>query len=120
MRYVDGFVLPVPKKNLKGRLLSVWLGWERDCGRKHGALDYKECIRRRPQDEVGNAVHANREVETRRRPWCSPISCSSRGLIVTASTQKVMEACDPRGGPKDMPFDIKRMVYGGFKVGVGG
>jgi uncharacterized protein YbaA (DUF1428 family) len=33
---------------------------------------------------------------------------------------KVMEAMPTMGGPKDMPFDIKRMVYGGFKVWVGG
>jgi uncharacterized protein YbaA (DUF1428 family) len=42
MRYVDGYVLPVPRKNLKAYLRMAKIGEE--MWRKHGALDYKECV----------------------------------------------------------------------------
>ena len=52
------------------------------------------------------------------RPFCSPGSCSSRGCSAIASTRKVIK--DPRiramCDPKSMPFDVERLVYGGFKV----
>ncbi len=51
MRYVDGYVLPVPKKNLKAYLRMARLGEK--VWRKHGALDYKECVGDDLEHEVG-------------------------------------------------------------------
>ena len=42
MRYVDGYVLPVPKKNLKAYRQMARMG--KEAWLKHGALDYKECV----------------------------------------------------------------------------
>ncbi len=117
MRYVDGYVLPVAKRNLKAYLRLARLG-ER-VWRKHGAIDYKEC--------VGDDLKAR---------WGSPFTRMmklKRGETVVFSyilfksrthrdrvNAKVMKEMARLGGPKDMPFEVKRMVYGGFKVRVGG
>jgi uncharacterized protein YbaA (DUF1428 family) len=85
MAYVDGFVLPMPKKNLaKYRKLAKLAGkvW-----REHGALDYKECI----ADDVPMArSRPFRAASSRRqaRPWSSPGSHTSREPIAIASTRK--------------------------------
>jgi len=115
MPYVDGFVLPVPKKNLPayGRIArlagKIW--------REHGALDYREC--------VGDDMDAKfcvpftkaiklKPGETVVFSWIMYKSRAHRDRI----NAKVMK--DPRLAkmcdPKKMPFDCKRMVYGGFKV----
>ena len=115
MRYVDGFVLPVPKKNLQAyRRLAQKAGkiW-----REHGALDYKECIG--DDLNVKWGVRFPRAVklkggETVVFSWIVFKSRAHRDRV----NAKVMK--DPRLAEmmdmKDMPFDFKRMVYGGFKV----
>ena len=42
MKYVDGYILPVPKKNLKAYIRMARMGEK--MWRKYGALDYKECV----------------------------------------------------------------------------
>lgn len=115
MRYVDGFVLPVPKKNLKtyARIArtagKVW--------REHGAIDYKEC--------VGDDLNVSMGVPFPRQVKVKPGETVVFSYIVFKSrahrdrvNAKVMK--DPRLAammdPKAMPFDVKRMVYGGFKI----
>ncbi len=116
MQYVDGYVVPVPRKNLKAYLRMARLG-ER-MWRQHGALDYKEC--------VGD------DLKTK---WATPFSRMMRlkpgetvvfSYIVFKSrahrdrvNAKVMKEMASIGAPKDMPFEIARMVYGGFKALVG-
>lgn len=114
MRYVDGFVLPVPKKNLAAyRRMSRKAGkiW-----REHGALEYREC--------AGDDLKAKgltpfprliklKPGETVVFAWIVYKSRADRDRI----NAKVMS--DPRlaqAGPKEMPFDVKRMAYGGFKI----
>ncbi|MEX0676986.1 MAG: DUF1428 domain-containing protein [Pirellulales bacterium] len=114
MRYVDGFVLPVPKKNLAAyRRMSQKAGkiW-----REHGALEYRECAG--DDLKVKGLVPFPRMVKLKRGEtvvfaWIVYKSRADRDRV----NAKVMK--DPRlanMAPKSMPFDVKRMAYGGFKV----
>lgn len=114
-RYVDGFVLPLPKKNVDAyrrmarKAARVW--------RDHGALEYRECIG--DDMDVKFGVGFPRQIkakpgETVVLAWIVFKSRAHRDRV----NAKVMK--DPRLAkmmdPKAMPFDMKRMVYGGFKV----
>jgi len=114
MSYVDGFIVPVPKKKLSAyRSIAKKAGkvW-----RDHGALEYWECV----ADDVkkGKWTSFPRSVklkggETVIFSWIMYKSRKDRDRIL----KKVM--ADPRlkkmMNPKAMPFDGKRMIYGGFK-----
>jgi uncharacterized protein YbaA (DUF1428 family) len=111
MAYVDGFVLPVPKKNLeKYREIASNAGavW-----REHGALDYREFV----ADDVkpGEQTSFPQSVldETVIFAWITFKSREHRDEV----NAKVLK--DPRldqmMDPKEPPFDSKRMIYGGFK-----
>jgi uncharacterized protein YbaA (DUF1428 family) len=114
MRYVDGFVLPVPKNSVQAyRRIARQAGkiW-----RKHGALEFRECVGDdlKPKGAVpfSRAVRLKRG-ETVMFSWIVFKSRAHRDRV----NAKVMK--DPRIAnmdPKSMPFDIKRMVYGGFQV----
>ena len=115
MKYVDGYVLPVPKKNLQTyRRIAQKAGkiW-----REHGALDYKEC--------AGDDMNVKWGVPFPRTMKVKPTETVVFAYVVFKSrahrdrvNAKVMK--DPRlAASMDnsaMPFDCKRMVYGGFKV----
>lgn len=115
MAYVDGFIVPVPKKNLADyrkiarKAGKVW--------REHGALDYRECVA--DDVKVGKLTSFPRSVkmkpnETVVFSWITYKSRKHRDKV----NAKVMK--DPRladiMNPKAMPFDAKRMIYGGFEV----
>ncbi len=115
MPYVDGFIVAVPKKNVTAyRAMSKKAGkvW-----REYGALDYKECI----ADDVkmGKWTSFPRSVKMKKNETVvfSYIVYKSRADR-DRCLKKVMK--DPRLAemmdPKKMPFDAKRMIYGGFKV----
>jgi uncharacterized protein YbaA (DUF1428 family) len=115
MSYVDGFIVPVPKRNLKAyRTMSRKAGkvW-----REHGALDYKECVA--DDVKVGKRTSFPRSVKLKSSETVifSYIVYKSRGERDRVLA-KVMK--DPRVAkmmnPKAMPFDTRRMIYGGFKV----
>ena len=119
MPYVDGFVIPVPKKNVKAYLkmakkaAKVW--------KDHGALEVRECV---AEDvKVGKWTSFPRSVKQKagETVFFSYIVYKSRKDRDHVNA-KVMK--DPRitamGGFEDMPFDAKRMIYGGFKVFVAG
>jgi uncharacterized protein YbaA (DUF1428 family) len=112
--YVDGFVLPVPKKNLAAYRRMAQLGGK--VWREHGAIEYVECV----ADDVKPGK------------WTSfPQSVKlKKGEVVIFSyavypSRKARDRClakvmkDPRLAefmdPKRMPFDGKRMFWGGFK-----
>ena len=115
MRYVDGFVLPVPEKNIKlyqniaKKAGKIW--------KEHGALEYIEAV----GDDLANkwGVPFTKAVKLKpgEVPFFSFIVFKSRADRDKVN-KKVMS--DPRlkkmmeNGP--MPFEVKRMVYGGFKV----
>src|SRR5688572_20627109 len=116
MKYVDGFVLPVPKKNLAAykkmaKLASkVWLD--------HGALEYVECVGEDLRVHMGAGFLKPTKAKAGETVFFSWIGYKSRAHR-DAVNEKVMK--DPRlaqmmkkGQP--MPFDMKRMQYGGFEV----
>lgn len=112
-KYVDGFVVPVPKKNIEKYRKAARLAGK--VWKEHGALEYIECI----ADDVkpGKWTSFPQSVklkngETVFFSWIVYKSRASRDRIL----KKVMK--DPRlsgMGPDMMPFDGKRMIYGGFK-----
>lgn len=115
MRYVDGFVLPVPKKNLQAyRRMAQKAGkvW-----REHGALEYIECV----ADDVKPGKHTSFPQSVKLKPGetvvFSYVVYRSRAHRDRVNA-KVMK--DPRLAkimdPKAMPFDGKRMFWGGFKI----
>ena len=118
MEYVDGFVMAVPRRKLEAyrkvakRAGKIW--------KEFGALQYREC--------VGQDLKANFGIPfpklIKQKPgevvvfsWITYKSKAQRDRIM----KKVME--DPRMAammdPADMPFDVKRMAYGGFTTMVG-
>lgn len=113
MGYVDGFVLPVPKKKL-----AAYQKMSRKAGkiwREHGALQYVEA--------AGDDLNVKFGVPFTKQMKCKPGETVVFAWIVYKSrahrdkvNAKVM--ADPRMhkiAPAEMPFDCKRMLYGGFK-----
>ncbi|HEV3408834.1 MAG TPA: DUF1428 domain-containing protein [Chthoniobacterales bacterium] len=115
MKYVDGFVLPVPRKNLAAyRRMAEKAGkiW-----REHGALDYRECVADDLKVKVGMPfprVMKPKRGETLVFAYIVYKSRAHRDAV----NKKVM--ADPRltedMDMNNMPFDCKRMTYGGFKA----
>ncbi len=114
MVYVDGFVVPMPKKKVQAyRRLAQKAGkvW-----REHGALEFRECIA--DNVKVGKLTSFPRSLklkpsETVMFSWITYKSRAHRDRV----NAKVMK--DKRIAGMDlklMPFDAKRMIYGGFKV----
>jgi uncharacterized protein YbaA (DUF1428 family) len=114
-RYVDGFLVPLPSRNLDAyrrqarKAGKIW--------REHGALEYRECI----AEDVsrGKVTSFPRGVQLKRGEvvvfsWIVFKSRAHRDRV----NAKVL--ADPRLAdlmdPKAMPFDGERMVYGGFEV----
>ena len=114
MPYVDGFILPVPKEKIEAyRAMAELAGtvW-----REHGALEYRECI----ADDVkpGELTSFPQAVQLKDDEvvffsWITYNSRAERDAI----NEKVMK--DPRLAtmmdPSAMPFDGKRMFWGGFE-----
>ena len=115
MSYVDGFVIAIPKKNIKAyqkmsnKAGKVW--------KEHGALDYKECV----GDDLAvkgmlpfPKLTKTKSGETVIFAYILYKSRKHRDAV----NKKVMK--DPRMNTmcdmNNMPFDLKRMAYGGFKV----
>ena len=114
--YVDGFVIPVPTKKV-----DAYRKMARKAGKlwmEHGALEYRECI----ADDVKPGKLTSFPQAVKLKPnevvWFSWIVFKSRRHRDQVNA-KVFK--DPRlaaMGPADMPFDMKRMIYGGFKSAV--
>jgi len=115
MSYVDGFLVPVPKKKLADyRRMAAKAGkiW-----REHGALEFRECI----ADDVswGKRTSFPRSVKQKNGEtvFFSYIFYKSRAdrdrinakVMKDKRLAKMMD-------PKAMPFDAKRMIWGGFKT----
>ncbi len=113
--YVDGFLIAVPKRNRDAyRRMSllaskVWL--------EHGALEYRECM----ADDVKPGKYTSFPQAVKLKPsevvWFSWIVYKSRKHRDSVNA-KAMK--DPRlakmMNPKALPFDGKRMIFGGFKM----
>jgi len=113
MKYVDGYVLPVPKKNLQAyRRMAQKAG---EVWRKHGALDYKECVGDDLKTKWGTPFPRIMNLKPGETVVFSYIVFKSRAHRDRVNA-KVMKEMEKMCEPKDMPFDVKRMVYGGFKI----
>ena len=115
MRYVDGYVLPVPAKNLDAyRRMAQKAG---QIWREHGALEYRECAGDDLDVKWGLPFPKLMKVKPGETVVFAFIAFKSRAHRDRINA-KVMK--DPRLAsmmdPNNMPFDHKRMVYGGFKV----
>jgi uncharacterized protein YbaA (DUF1428 family) len=114
MKYVDGFVVPVPKKNVQAyramakKAGKIWM--------EYGAIEYIECI----ADDVKPGKRTSFPQSVKLKP--DEVVVFSY-IVYKSRTQrdrinkKVM--ADPRitaMDPKTMPFDAKRMFFGGFKT----
>jgi uncharacterized protein YbaA (DUF1428 family) len=114
-KYVDGFVIPVPKRKLKAYFLlakkasKIW--------REYGALDYKECVGDDLKADFALPFPRGIRTKSGETVVFSYIVYKSRAHRDKVNA-KIMQ--DPRIAgmcdPQDMPFDCKRMLYGGFKV----
>ena len=115
MSYIDGFVVPAPKKRigeykkLAEKCKKIW--------KEYGALDYIEAV----ADDVkwGKTTSFRRAVKQKPNETVvfAYVVWKSRAAR-NAANKKVMrdprlaEMCDP----KNAPFDMRRMIYGGFKT----
>ena len=112
--YVDGYVLPVPKKNLKAYVQMAKMG--KKMWKKHGALDYKECI----ADDVKKGKWTSFPRSVKLKPgetvFFSYIVYKSRADRDRINAKVMKDKRFAGMDMKDMPFDGKRMIFGGFKV----
>jgi uncharacterized protein YbaA (DUF1428 family) len=115
MKYIDAFVVPVPKKNV-----AAYARMSRNAGklwREHGALEYRECVGDDLKVKMGVPFPRLSKLKPGETVFFSWIVYKSRAHRDSVN-KKVMK--DPRMGKmmnmKAMPFDVRRMAYGGFKV----
>ena len=113
--YVDGYILPVPKKNLAAyRRMAQKAGkiW-----REHGALEVRECL----ADDVKPGKHTSFPQSVKLKNGESVVfsyivykSRAQRDRVMkkVMADKRLASMMDP----KKMPFDGKRMIWGGFKV----
>jgi uncharacterized protein YbaA (DUF1428 family) len=114
MKYVDGYVLAVPKKNMKAYVRMAKIGEQ--MWRKHGALDYKECVGDDLKTKWGTPFAQMMKLKPGETVVFSYIVFKSKAHRDSVNA-KVMKEMEKMGDmPREMPFDIKRMVYGGFKA----
>lgn len=115
MPYVDGFIIPLPKDKIdQYRAMATRCG---ELWREHGALAFRECIA--DDVKVGELTSFPRSVQLQDNETVlfSYIEYASREQRDEVNA-KVMD--DPRMkammDPANMPFDGKRMIFGGFSV----
>jgi len=114
MRYVDGFLLPVPKKNVEAyrrmaaKASKIW--------REHGALEYYECVGDDLDVKMGVAFPAMVKVKRGETVVFAWIVFKSRAHRDRVNAKVMKDARLTHIDLNKMPFDYKRMAYGGFEV----
>jgi uncharacterized protein YbaA (DUF1428 family) len=112
MSYVDGYLLPIPKKNVAAyRRIAAKAGriW-----REHGALEYKECVGEDLAPPFGLPFTKSVKLKPRETVIFSFIVFKSRAHRDRVNAKVMKDPRIARMGSTEMPFDMKRMVYGGF------
>jgi uncharacterized protein YbaA (DUF1428 family) len=117
-QYVDGFVVPVPKKKIAEYRRMAKLGCK--IWLKHDALDYRECVGDDLNVKFGLPFLKGIKAKPGETVFFSFITYKSRAHRdkVNAAVMKDPDLCAGMD-PKKMPFDCNRMLFGGFKVLVG-
>lgn len=114
-QYIDGFVLPVPKKNLVAyrrmaqKASKIWI--------EHGALEYRECVGEDLDVKFGLPFPRGIKTKPGETVVFAYIAYKSRKdrdrvNAKVMADPRLTEQCDP----KKMPFDCNRMLYGGFET----
>ena len=115
MHYVDGFVIAVPKKNMKAYFAmakkagKIW--------REHGALEYRECVGDDLNIKMGLPFPRLAKLKAGETVVFSWIVYKSRAHRDRVNAKVMKDPCmNGLCDEKSMPFDMKRMSFGGFKV----
>jgi uncharacterized protein YbaA (DUF1428 family) len=114
MPYVDGFVLAVPKKKVQAyrrmaqQAAKVW--------RKYGALEFRECVGDDLNTKMGVPFTRMAKLKRGETVFFSYIVYKSRAHRDRVNAKVMKDPSMKNMDMKDMPFDVKRMAYGGFKV----
>jgi uncharacterized protein YbaA (DUF1428 family) len=112
--YVDGFILPIPRKNIP--MYKKWAKMAGKVWRDHGAIDYVECM----GDDVqkGKVTSFPQSVKLKKGEvvffsWATYKSKADRNRVMKAvmSDKRLAQFMNP----DNMPFDGMRMFWGGFK-----
>ena len=115
MSYIDGFVVPVPRKKLQAyRRMAQKAGkvW-----RDHGAVEFRECVADDVKKGKWTSFPRSVKLKSSETVVFSYIVYKSRSqrdsvLKKVMKDKRLAKMMDP----KNMPFDGKRMIYGGFKT----
>ena len=113
-RYVDGFVLAVPKSKI-----NAYLRLARMCSKiwlEHGALEFRECVDDDLQINMGVPFPKMIKAKPKETVIFSWITYKSRSHRDSVNSRVMKDSRMKNMDPKSMPFDSKRMVYGGFKI----
>ena len=114
MPYVDGFLLAVPRRKLAQyrsiarRAGALW--------RRHGALEYRECAGDDLKNTMGRSFTSAAKCKSGEVPVFSWIVFKSKTHRDTVNARVMKDPVMGRLMKAPMPFDLKRMVYGGFRV----
>lgn len=115
-QYIDGFVLPVPTKNLPAyRQLAEFAS---KIYREHGALEVRECFAEDSSAPFGLSFPKGINSQPDETVVFSYIVYESRAQRDAVSAKvmadpRMLESCGAEG--QEMPFDLSRMIYGGFE-----
>ncbi len=114
MPYVDGYVLPVPKnkvqvyRRIAQKAARVW--------RKHGALEYRECVADDLKAPFAMPFPRMTRLKRGETVFFSYIVFKSRAHRDRVNARVMKDPAIEATVSGPMPFDCKRMAYGGFKV----
>jgi len=114
MSYVDGYLLPVPKKKIAAyRKIATIAGkiW-----RDHGALEYRECVGEDLQPKFGIPFQKQLKIKPGETVVFSWIVFKSKAHRNSVNAKVMKDKRMEQFANKPMPFDCKRMCYGGFKI----
>lgn len=113
-RYVDGFVLPVSKRKigayrkLAHKAGKIWI--------EHGALEFRECVGEDINVKMGVPFPKKIKLKPGETVVFSWIVFKSRAHRDSVNTKVINDPRLAEMDMKSMPFDPKRMLYGGFKI----
>ena len=119
-KYVDGFVIPMPKKNLAA--YKPLANWGRKTWMKYGALQYFECIGDNLQVKPACGTGFPKGIRLKRGETVlfAFIIYKSKAHRDKVNAKVMKDTSMLKILPKTMPFDMKRFMQGGFKVFVEG
>jgi uncharacterized protein YbaA (DUF1428 family) len=118
MKYVDGYLLPLPKKNL--RAYRKMAQWGERAWRKAGALDYRECVADDFKTPCGIPFPKQMKLKRGETLVFAYVVFKSRAHRDKVNARVIKEMmATPMPSSKKPPFDMNRMVYAGFTTIVG-